>query len=111
MRVAKRAGPWGLDPGRALPRGAAAVTLPAMSSERPSAPPSPSGARRGGAWVIAALLLAAIAFDASVGGLDRGWARPGAFALLGAAAAALTLLVALPLSRLLGRSSEEGRDG
>ena len=65
--------------------------------------------RAGGLWLIAVALAASVAADAAGAGGDpdaRGWARPGAFAGLGAVAAAGTLLIAMLLGRL-----REGRRG
>ena len=38
---------------------------------------------QGGAQLLGLALAGAVAFDALSGGSDRGWAKPGAFALLG----------------------------
>lgn len=53
-------------------------------------------------WLLGLALAGAVAFDALSGGSDRGWAKPGAFALLGVAAAAAVLLAAFGLRRLAG---------
>ncbi|MDB4489368.1 hypothetical protein N9243_00185 [bacterium] len=77
------------------------------SMEAHVGPPGRSDqARSGGLWLIAVALAAAIAADAAGAGGDpeaRGWVQPGAFAALGAIAAAATLLLALLVGRLGGK--------
>ena len=76
------------------------ATAPATSGASPAATAGPAATVR--PWLLGLALAGAVAFDALSGGSDRGWAKPGAFALLGVAAAAAVLLAAFGLRRLAG---------
>jgi len=81
-----------------------------VGAREASRDPAPSGGGgAAGVWLIALALVGAVGADA-LGGAEgteaRGWAQPGAFALLGAVATAVTLTLALLTRRLRGARDE-----